>query len=378
MVGQAVAGAHVDAAAPATGPTAPGPPSRRDALVEDEVLHCGYFADVAFRFPTTSGDVEEVYGQRALFALLSPVLREQLFPAAEAACRSGGRHEVQLDPAITARGFQEVVRYVYRLPPQFTRPALPEILVAAHVLDVRELEEAAFTWGLAGLAERVQTDVAVDEACKCVQGAPDRNDCVAGGAYGDEVTDALWCLEQLCTLEPRAKRVTAWREALIKAYTTKQILASEAFFGLSPVTLEELLKEDSMHSDPGTLWVTCVHWAWACAQRHPPVEQPAMPEGAKPPKLFGRNTRLAAILAPAVPPGQLVAWQQQLLPVVEHMRFAQMAAAEFAKHVESLDPMLPELRQAIFSTRRRAATAQHQASVPPQASTQPPKHVAFA
>merc|ERR1719316_1468105 len=50
----------------------------RDAAVEDEVLRCGFFADIIFKFHGVGGETEEVYGQTGLFALLSPVLRELL------------------------------------------------------------------------------------------------------------------------------------------------------------------------------------------------------------------------------------------------------------------------------------------------------------
>merc|ERR1719428_1216476 len=60
--------------------------SSRDTAVEEELFRHGSFSDVVFRFrggvgTPTEGDEAypcQVYGQRAMFALFSPVLRETL------------------------------------------------------------------------------------------------------------------------------------------------------------------------------------------------------------------------------------------------------------------------------------------------------------
>merc|ERR1719456_2094733 len=62
----------------------------RDAAVEDEVLRCGFFADIIFKFRGVGGETEEVYGQGGLFALLSPKLRELL-------TQSGGQQATSTD-----------------------------------------------------------------------------------------------------------------------------------------------------------------------------------------------------------------------------------------------------------------------------------------
>jgi len=326
--------------------------TRRDALVEDEILHCGYFADVVFRFRTPSGEVEDVFGQRAIFSLLSPALRRQLGsprgtdgPAqVDGPAAGGGRREVWLG-GLTARGFREVARYVYKLPLRLSPAALPDVVRAAELLELDELKEVALSWGFACLAERA-----------AAAGAPAQGQ-GAGGAPPEEVAEAaLRCLEQLCASSPESERAAAWRDSLLRAHPAAEVLSCPGFFELSPAALQWLLAaEGALHDDPAALWTACVHWAWGrapCRSAKPPGE-PA--EVVAPPRLFGRGARLAGALAPAAPAAEAVQWQHQLLPVVGQIRFSRMPPADFAQQLEALDPMLPELRQAIYAARRRDA-----------------------
>mmetsp|Transcript_129661 Transcript_129661/g.276600 ORF Transcript_129661/g.276600 Transcript_129661/m.276600 type:complete len:370 (-) Transcript_129661:83-1192(-) len=343
--------AESQAAPTAAPPVAERACSRRDAAVEDEVFHCGYFADVVFKFRTTSGEVEEVYGQRALFALLSPTLRRQLFPAlgAGGAAATTSREDVWLDGPVTARAFREVARYVYKLPQQLTGEALPEVVAAARFLGLLELEELIVAWGMEGLA------AAATESAPAID---------AGGVEegGSGLDDALQCLEALC-VAPTAElpapcdcggaNAAAWREALLRNHQAAEVFASPAFISLSPAALQELLQAESLRADPEALWRASLAWAYASAQHSPQEVQGAVARSPKPRKLFGVATRLAESLAPAPPPVEQVEWQRRLTPVVEAIRFSQMTPAAFANHVEALDPMLPELRQAIYASRRR-------------------------
>eukprot|EP00411_Alexandrium_monilatum_P118084 CAMPEP_0175670620 /NCGR_PEP_ID=MMETSP0097-20121207/19754_1 /TAXON_ID=311494 /ORGANISM="Alexandrium monilatum, Strain CCMP3105" /LENGTH=369 /DNA_ID=CAMNT_0016977201 /DNA_START=13 /DNA_END=1118 /DNA_ORIENTATION=+ len=334
------------------------PSSIRDAAVEDEVLHCGYFADVVFKFRNeASSEIEEVYGQRALFALLSPPLRRQLPPPAAGV--EGGRCEVWLDGGITARGFREVARYVYRLPPSFNMSALSEVLAAAHAAELRELEAAAFQWGLSALAE-------LSPPSDASSSAPSQQSALFGVSWSgskletpvsnDGVDDVLRCLQQFVSHDPRSTEVDAWLKALLRAYGANQILASPAFFWLSPPALDLLLRQEAMCSDPASLWTSLIQWGYA---RAPPVSSSTPPQACETasPTLFGRGARFAEALAPSLPPKELVAWQRQLLPFLGSIRFSEMAPVEFVRHVESVDPMLPELRQAIYAVRRHGAGA---------------------
>jgi len=319
------------------------------------VLHCGHFADVAFKFQTGPGHVlEEVYGQRALFALLSPVLRRQLMPAQDGApsgccegCAPHGRCEVWLDNGVTARGFREVARYSYGLPPRFTADALPEILFAARTLELEELVEAAVAWGLAQLHEKAAKQLAE-------MSEPDRDTPVDSkeGSVDDGLESALKCFETLCLFKPVAiEQVVCWAEALLQAYTPLDIFSSRTFFSLAPYAVEQLFEEEPMHMDPGMLWIASLHWAYRYAELHPPETQAS--EQPVPPRLFGPGCKISDILSKPPPSDGEVAWQRRLLPLAARIDFSQMGPCEFAKNIDALDPILPELRQAVYATRRR-------------------------
>mmetsp|Transcript_36106 Transcript_36106/g.69525 ORF Transcript_36106/g.69525 Transcript_36106/m.69525 type:complete len:352 (-) Transcript_36106:130-1185(-) len=329
--------------------------TRRDAAVEDEVLRCGYFADVAFKFHTGIGrEPEEVYGQRALFALLSPVLRQRLMPmqgcspsGACEGCAPHGRCEVWLDNGVTARGFREVARYSYGLQPRFTATALPEILYAARILDLEELWKAAVTWGLAELGEKAAKQSA--EMSESDRDTPVDSKEISAD---DGLEIALKCFETLCLFEPvPLEQVVCWSEALFQAYTPLDIFSCSAFFTLAPFAVEQLFEEEPMHMDPGMLWIASLHWAYRYAELHPP-ETPA-PEDPVPTRLFGPGCKISDILSKPPPSDGEVAWQRRLLPLAARIDFSQMGPPEFAKNIDALDPILPELRQAVYATRRR-------------------------
>mmetsp|Transcript_146865 Transcript_146865/g.258853 ORF Transcript_146865/g.258853 Transcript_146865/m.258853 type:complete len:367 (-) Transcript_146865:28-1128(-) len=328
--------------------------SKRDAAVEDEVFGTGYFADVVFKCCGSSGEVEDIYGQSALFALLSPVLRERLYPTgtseaplAPAVAATGDelkshRQEVWLDNHITASAFHEVTRYVYRLPHRLGLEKLPEVLAAARSLGLAELEEAALSWGLANL-----TTAAADQ-----------------GEQRDTVGDALRCLAQLSEVEEfrtLGGAALIWRDALLQAHPASEVLSSSSFVSLPPSALEILLASEDVHRDPGLLWRVCVLWA-----RQRPVEElgpfetartsAVVKDGTMPRKLFIPGARLHTV-SMASPSESEVEWQRWLLPIAEISRFSAMDACSFATHVEAIKPMLPELAQAIYAARRRGLRA---------------------
>lgn len=349
----------------------------RDAVVEDEIFHCGYFADVVFRFPCSPGsDVVDVHGQGALFSMLSPVLRDAINKSScqasaaigVPAAAGGGRREVWLNDLATGRAFQEVARYVYHLPQRFTVASLPETFVAARRLGLDELERWALDWGLMELTTTKPSAVS----------AEDSQDVSRSSSTGI-VDDALRSLDTLCTLRaelvPRdgvdaalkadetavgidgldGGAAVRWRQALLHAFTPTDLFNSAWFCWMSPAAMQELLQDDAVHVDPGRLWLVSVTWARARAEREglptapdaQPLTHPLWPAGRCPP----RGARLA--IPPPPPADAAVEWQRCLTPLADLIRFAAMCPADFAKHMEVVDPMLPQLRQVVYASRRR-------------------------
>lgn len=374
------------------------PTGRRDAAVEDEIFHCGYFADVVFKFNSSLGEREEVYGQSALFSLLSPALRELLTPAGpQAACcqlhaparrpsdtsapsgaghvgtvlcdeeppgRKGGRRrEVVLDPQITAKAFREVARYVYGLRPQVSAAILPDVVYAARALGLEELEELVLAWGLENLQSVAASGAKPEAGGRNV--ARSQMGCCASGTSDL----ALLCLSRMCTLAPPPQSTPKWRDALLCAYSREEVLESPAFYEVSLGALRQLLEGNALHAKrEELLWQACVEWAHVRAghrqltlPREPPPASPAavaLSRGSEPRKLFGRGAKLGRSLAPPAPSPKEVEWQEPLLSIADVVRFWDMAPADFASVLEAMEPMLPQLRQAIYSTRRRGAREQ--------------------
>lgn len=331
--------------------------SKRDATVEDEVFRRGQFADLVFRLHGAGGELTEVYGHAAMFSLLSAPLRALLTGTAEdQACLTtpswtrlgtvsittaqGGMREVHFPVGISAAAFRQVARYVYRLEPEFSNATLAEVLYAARALALEELEEQALAWGFANIS--VDTTGA----------APHSKGEVAGSC----LEYALACLDCLCSFEPRPAKTSAWRESLLQTFPVPQLLGSPAFFSLSLAAVRELLEGTQPHEEPIELWRACVAWARAHAGQGEPIE-PLSPGSAtvSPTRtLFGTTARLKEVLSPALPDRQEVGWQEPLVTLVEPMRFCMLSPTEFASQVECLDPMLPQLRQAIYAARRRS------------------------
>mmetsp|Transcript_75455 Transcript_75455/g.191521 ORF Transcript_75455/g.191521 Transcript_75455/m.191521 type:complete len:378 (+) Transcript_75455:25-1158(+) len=340
----------------------------RDASVDCELFERGEFADITFSFHTDGLRVDRIYGQAGLFAALSPVLRAMLLDRqgfAEQHTSPAGKvcRTLLLHPEITARAFREVARYAYGLQQGWTSAMLPEVLLAARLLGLEELEDGASAWGL-----EVIGTVAVDAN--------------GGQASACSVEDAMCSFERLCAMEPRPSGTLLWREALLKTFPVNEVLLAVAELELSSCTLRELLDEDVLHADAGALWQTCVEWAHARAghgrslatlrsimsgsrsprAQHsldgpPPVD---LRQGAAPRRLFGKTARLCQALVPAEPGEEEVAWQEPLLDVVDKVRFQDMPPAVFATTLEALHPVLPKLRQAIYASRRRAAREHHE------------------
>lgn len=433
-------------------------PSDRDMVVHDELFHSGAFSDVVFKFRIAgSVEIEKVYGQGSLFALLSPVL-QRLLSAAPApaegmnesvtsvedlhqsqfelqqhlhhlqqqqllreskeqlqqqlhqmerqvwdlqqmerqarevnehrperqpewqALAVGGvagdagrtrtwRKELWLEESVaSARGFREVARYVYHLAPSFSAQALPEIVHASRRLQLPELERMALRWGHEDLALR---------AAALASGAPTDASRAAG-----RIDDALRVIDELCTLqEPGEPGIEAcWREAMLRAYDSEEVLDSLAFLKLAPKALQVLLGGYAMQKDPGALWCACLAWARARALRLGfPTDASSSRPSASPLRPIARGARLA--VPPPPPAPAAVEWQRCLLPVAATIHFALLSPAEFAKHVEELDPMLPELRQVIYAARRhnlREAPPAPPLPPPTAPPTAPPALLALA
>eukprot|EP00746_Dinoflagellata_sp_MGD_P160764 gnl/MRDRNA2_/MRDRNA2_87662_c0_seq1.p1 gnl/MRDRNA2_/MRDRNA2_87662_c0~~gnl/MRDRNA2_/MRDRNA2_87662_c0_seq1.p1 ORF type:complete len:346 (+),score=103.04 gnl/MRDRNA2_/MRDRNA2_87662_c0_seq1:67-1104(+) len=277
----------------------------RDAAVEDEVLRCGFFADIVFKFRGVGCEAEEVYGQTGLFALLSPMLRELLARPAgkggppEHLLGQGIRvREVWLE-GVTAIGFRAAARHIYRLPLQLAMSELPHVLECARELQLPELSGLAVEFGLQQLkadAEDKSTDKASSQSKRCEVG--------------------LQCLEELRGSEHTSK----WQHALLQAQGSAKVLKCATFSRLSFETVLSLLSADAMHEDETKLWLTCVAWTKAIT------------------------------LADSDPQ----AWQRKILHLVPALRFALMPAADFAEHVQGVIEMTQELRQAIYAARRHS------------------------
>jgi len=275
----------------------------RDAAVEDEVLRCGFFADIVFKFRGVGGEAEEVYGQTGLFALLSPMLRELLERPAgkggppEHLLGQGMRvREVWLE-GVTAIGFRAAARHIYRLPLQLAMSELPQVLECARELQLPELMTLAVQFGL----QQLKTDSEDSSTDK-------------PGTQGKRCEVGLQCLEELRGSEHTSR----WQPALLQAEGSAKVLRCSAFSRLSFATVMSLLSADAMHEDETKLWLTCVAWAKAVTSTETDSK----------------------------------AWQREILRLVPAMRFALMPAADFAEHVQAVTEITQELRQAIYAARR--------------------------
>jgi hypothetical protein len=335
---------------------------QRDAAIEEEVIRKGSYADTVFLCAgsTSPSQVEQVFGQSALFALLSPVLRDRLDSVRIVNQEAPVLREVWLADEITARGFEEVARYVYRLRPRFNMLKLAEVAMAARILQIPELDQAALRWGLAKLETLV-----IERGQAFVSDAPPELEEGPFGALGD----ALSFFGVLCLpvgdvgdvgdgvdLQSRYGTAVAWREALIKAFDPEKIAECPAFLELPEEAMLLLLESEAIHTKPSYLWEQCVRWALLRKERETPVsKQPpfcAGPSFETPPKkLFAPGARLVTVSVPK-PADHEVDWQRWLLPVAERIQFKDMSAGAFAAHMEAINPMLPELRQVIYRVRR--------------------------
>jgi hypothetical protein len=336
--------------------------------VEDELFRNGSFSDVVFRFRGGSGTTTEgdesypcyVYGQRAMFALFSPVLRETLLrpmpvtpdssslsgrandsnassvreqeeahsfnSKAEdgyAPSSLGGVEEVWLEETVTAAAFREVARYVYKLPMRLHVSLLPEMLSAAQALVIPELEALAYGFGMRHI-----------------------------GTSSCSVSIALMCLERLRTVGSR-EFAASWQRALLRSYPTSEVLQSSVFQELSLVTLQGLLRSCSLHEDENKLWAGCLTWAKAQAAREP-AAAPAARAPLAPRKLFGRAAQpIIGKPSDSSDKEGVAKWQRWLLPLAPGFRFALMSDKDFAANVQGIHVVLPELRSAIYASRRR-------------------------
>lgn len=361
--------------------------SHRDSVVEDEVINNGAFADTVFLCASDvpPHHVEQVFGQAALFALLSPVLRDRLDLSADPGCGRGGPslssaaglgrsssprnavlaglgrdrpglREVWLADEITARAFREVARYVYRLPLRLCTLKLAEVTMAARILQMPELDQAAFQWGHANLE-----NFAFQRGARPMTHGADGPEEGLDGTISNAVSFfGVLCLpvggDGLNT-QARCNSAMSWRQALMKAFNSEEIASHPTFLELPEEAMLLLLECEEIHARPGHLWKHCVQWAWVRKERELPITKSAAwctgPSFEKPPKkLYVPGARLVAVSAPQ-PAEHEVDWQRWLLAVAERMRFKDMQAAEFAAHMEAINPMLPELRQVIYRVRRQ-------------------------
>jgi len=311
--------------------------SQRDTAIEEEIFKLGTYADVVFKFVHPERQVEVVYGKAALFAVLSKQLHDKLVLSSSTdGQQEAGIREVWLDSSITARGFREVARYVYGLEPQWSFEVLPEVMAAAQALDLQELETWAFDRGIEMLSEEAAREVSGDSPP------------TAGTAGG------LRCLDILVHRQPDEVRTfEVWRSSLLNAHCARRIFECDAFLKLSLPCMEALLEASSMHDDTRTLWEACLRWARSTHVQPPPCDKQRRVTR----KLVGVGSRLLEYLEPAKPDESEVRWQWPLLTIVKYVRFSDMDASDFANYV-FFEPMLPDLKKAIYSARRERSLEQ--------------------
>mmetsp|Transcript_11818 Transcript_11818/g.19399 ORF Transcript_11818/g.19399 Transcript_11818/m.19399 type:complete len:413 (-) Transcript_11818:69-1307(-) len=341
----------------------------RDAAVEEEIFVKGELADTVFQCAGYAPlyTTEAVFGQASLFALLSPVLKERLFPSDDPATSmrgevpndskyvkrdQQGRREISLADELTVRGFQEVARYVYRLQPKFTLSSSAEVVAAARILHLPELDRGVIAWGLAHF-EALAASRGVNKEHLLQESHEIPESCVG---------DALRCFGVLClplgkNWETKYAAATAWREAMLKAFESEEISSSAAFLELSEDALLLLMGCKEMHRNPADLWDKCICWARKRKESEDPLKElPSSCGGPQfallPRKLFVPGARLVT-LSPQAPEEKEVDWQRWLLQIAEITRFQDMPAGIFAAHMDSISPMLPELRQVIYKIRRQ-------------------------
>merc|ERR1712137_1348248 len=143
---------------------------------------------------------------------------------------------------------------------------------------------------------------------------------------------------------------------MFQVFTGPDALASSVFLDLPLTALRNLLQAEAVHTDPAALWARCLAWAQAQAAKKA-TTSPLIPGSPVRNKLFGTGAKLSAALAPPSPAPEAVEWQRDLIHVADLVRFAEMDAVMFARNVEGLDPMLPDLRSAIYTARRRRGSA---------------------
>lgn len=308
----------------------------RDVVIEDEIFHCGYFADIVFLLQRAhSSEFEEVYGQSGAFALHSAPLRRIIADAIPARVRQTAGavscREVHVPPELASpAGFREVARYVYGLPAKFSAATLSEVLAAAHWLGLPELEQAAVAWGLRRL-----------DLARCCHKHP-----FEGAEDNFTVCDAIRCLDQLCLFE--SSDAQHWRDSMMETHRPAEILADPSLMDLSQQAMCTLFRNEHLRRLPDDAWSTSVQWARLRAGTVIESDEPTLPR-----RLPARGAKLAVPPPPPQPPSPAVAWQRCLLLLVASIDFAQMSAASFAKYVDAVDPMLPELRQVIYAVRRK-------------------------
>lgn len=331
---------------PANGQQRPRPPSgvwsQRDAVFEDEVMIKGLYADTVFKCAASSPPNDlpgEVFGQAALFALMSPVLRERLDLSRDGA-RGSSLQEMALDSMITTRAFQEVARYVYRLPHRFTMAKCAEVTVAARILDLPELDEGLLQWAHGELEELRLQNSQHEVICDAIAFLGALSLPIGGASMG---------------MQTRRGAALAWRATMMQAFTAPEIASSPAFLQLPEEAMLLLLESGDIHRDsPEHLWTCCVQWAKLRREREVPPLPPSFsgPNYENPPKkLFAAGARVVTVSAPK-PALDEVGWQTWLLPIAERTDFNHMSPQSFAAYMEAINPMLPELRQVIYKVRR--------------------------
>lgn len=316
---------------------------RRDKLLENDLFHDGKFTDSSFAFRNgCEKNIQKVFVHSGLVSTFSPVFQKLLeIP----------EHDVDLHPSITYTGFKEVLRYCYELPRHVTPDVLEEVIVAAQLLQLDEITDLLFSWGIRSLLTLATT---LEEQGK---------EAVAALRPAWEPEDALGCLFQFATFFPQHPKAKKWREVTLRAFPVAETLQCLGRSKLPPDVVMDLVTSEVLHEDEYALW--CALIMWARTLHHADSADPGSPQqcnklhsGRVAPVslgLFGKAARLRRALEVQAPNRDDVEWQEPLLGIADYINFDAMGAVQFASSVERLDPMLPQLRQVIYSVRRSGA-----------------------
>lgn len=345
----------------------------RDQKTHAEIFDEGNYADVIFAVsgrdstgkPQPRASIGgtglpaalEVYGLKPIFALASGKFREIMEGAANYRCTREGRERLELlegywiPTNVTPGGFEIAACYIYKLPLRLALTTLHEVIEAASCLELPELSQACYDFGIRQYAER-----------KFGQA------CYFGLGQDKEGLDAmLRCLEAWHRTKADEGRTAEWQRRLLERWSQEEVLGSPVVSSeISSETMQALLLSNAMHVDETALWNAVLRWAkvqWDQGIR-PLAEEPMSPSEAQKKKLAtGGSTKLfgpTAQMKPRERTGPESEWQKLLLPLSRCFQLHRLSPEAFAVGLEGTATgdespgLIPELRSLLYAARRQA------------------------